>query len=358
MLGPTPAGRSRSGGELAAYVIAANLIDLKTFEPSLDSDFRATIKALLTTPTIDGPDNLIECHERRPDKLGNALWRLAGRGCGVPGNLAELARVAKVFKGWLGDRASYSSFSFGNLWWQCDPSKPVGINRAVSTMEGHSIDGVLPEEQRRASCRGRRRVHMATTPRKTMRMADCRERLSRRSFCDVPVTTCSSGKIRLSCVRFAGYTLRRSSLPRVMIPGSHTINYYYSHVPVSFPAPIPSSSGKNFRWTTGLTLENLLSAFRAIRLSPLLRLFRPLRPRQNGATPQWPTRLSAVGEMLQGTSDCQESGNERCYNESFDRPTFLRFDLRSGASGASSAILRLHVSGLPTACLCPFARLA
>src|SRR5688572_9847932 len=47
------------GRELAAYVIAADLIDLKTFDPGLDSDFRATIRELLTTPTIDGPANLI-----------------------------------------------------------------------------------------------------------------------------------------------------------------------------------------------------------------------------------------------------------------------------------------------------------
>ena len=49
--------------------------------------------------------------------------------------MTQLARVAKVFKGWLGDRSSYSAFSYGELWWQCDPTKPVGINRAGCTRE-------------------------------------------------------------------------------------------------------------------------------------------------------------------------------------------------------------------------------
>jgi len=57
---------------------------------------------------------------------------------------------ANVFKGWLGDRSTYADFSYGNLDWQCDPSKPVGINPKGCTKNGHPIGGVLPDDQRRA----------------------------------------------------------------------------------------------------------------------------------------------------------------------------------------------------------------
>ena len=44
------------------------------------------------------------------------------------GDATELANTAQVFKGYLGDRASYADFKYGDLSWQADPSKPVGIN--------------------------------------------------------------------------------------------------------------------------------------------------------------------------------------------------------------------------------------
>lgn len=45
---------------------------------------------------------------------------------------------------------SYAGFRYGALDWQADPNNPVGINPLGSVRDGHSIDGVLPEEQRRA----------------------------------------------------------------------------------------------------------------------------------------------------------------------------------------------------------------
>jgi hypothetical protein len=54
-----------------------------------------------------------------------------------------------VFKGYLGDRSSYAGFKYGTLGWQADPTKPVGINPQGAQREGHSIDGVLPDDQRR-----------------------------------------------------------------------------------------------------------------------------------------------------------------------------------------------------------------
>ena len=67
------------------------------------------------------------------------------------GDKAELARTAKVFKGYLGDRSAYAGFVYKEVdWWQADPKQPVGINPKGATKNGHNIDGVQPDDQRRA----------------------------------------------------------------------------------------------------------------------------------------------------------------------------------------------------------------
>jgi len=137
------------GRELGAYVISADLINLRNYDASLDDVFRETIRRLLTTPTIDGPKNLIACHEGRPNNWGTWCGGSRAAVAAYLGDAAELARVAKVFKGWLGDRASYAGFTYGDLAWQFNPTQPVGINPKGSTKQGYSIDGVLPDDQRR-----------------------------------------------------------------------------------------------------------------------------------------------------------------------------------------------------------------
>jgi hypothetical protein len=144
-------GRALSlGRELAAYVIAADLIDLPAYDPPLDSTFRSAITRLLTTRTSGGPDNLVECNESRPNNWGTHCGASRAAVAAYLGDLAQLDRTATVFKGWLGDRAAYSGFSYGELSWQCDPNRPVGINPPGCTRQGYSIDGVLPDDQRRA----------------------------------------------------------------------------------------------------------------------------------------------------------------------------------------------------------------
>ncbi len=135
------------GRELAAYVIAADLIDLATYDSSLDADFRVKIRDLLTK-TLDG-NTLVETHEVRPNNWGTHAGASRAAVAAYLGDTAELERTAQVFHGWVGDRSAYSDFSYGDLSWQCDSSKPVGINPKGCMKSGHSIDGALPEEMRR-----------------------------------------------------------------------------------------------------------------------------------------------------------------------------------------------------------------
>lgn len=138
------------GRELAAYVISADLIDLPSHDPELDRAFRSTISALLTAPTFNGPANLVECHETRPNNWGTHCGASRAAVAAYLGDRGQLDRVAQVLRGWLGDRDSYAGFTYGDLGWQCDPTRPVGVNPRGCRKEGHSVDGVLPDDQRRA----------------------------------------------------------------------------------------------------------------------------------------------------------------------------------------------------------------
>jgi hypothetical protein len=132
------------GRELAAYVIAAELV---TLPPDKNLVFRTWLRRTLTEP-LDG-ESLRATHERRPNNWGTHAGASRAAVAAYLGDIVELQRTALVFKGWLGDRTAYAGFSFGELSWQCDGLRPVGINPAGCLKDGHNIDGVLPDDQRR-----------------------------------------------------------------------------------------------------------------------------------------------------------------------------------------------------------------
>ena len=138
------------GRQLAAFVIAADIVDLRSLDPSLDRAFRDRIAGLLRAPANDGPQNLIECHEKRPNNWGTHCGASRIAVALYLGDTSEVDRAAQVFHGWLGNRSIYSGFSFGDLSWQCHPDAPVAINPTGCQRDGHVIDGVLPDDQRRS----------------------------------------------------------------------------------------------------------------------------------------------------------------------------------------------------------------
>lgn len=135
------------GRELVAYVIAADLIDLGDADAELDAQFRTKLRALLTK-SLDGL-TLQSTHEERPNNWGTHAGASRVAVAIYLGDSAELERAAAVFHGWLGNRAAYSGFSYGDLSWQADPANPVGVNSLGAAKDGHNIDGALPEEMRR-----------------------------------------------------------------------------------------------------------------------------------------------------------------------------------------------------------------
>lgn len=148
--GGLPLGRALAlGRELCAYVIAADLIDLPAVDATLDNSFSIAIEKLLTAPTSGGPANLVKCHEQRPNNWGTHAGASRIAVALYLGDRAELDKAAKVFHGWLGDRTAYTGFTYGDLAWQADPKAPVGVNPKGAQIQGHSVDGVIPDDLRR-----------------------------------------------------------------------------------------------------------------------------------------------------------------------------------------------------------------
>jgi hypothetical protein len=136
------------GRNLSGLVIAADLISLKTADPAFDAVFRTWLRSLLTK--VLGGRSLIDTHEKRPNNWGTHAGASRVAIAAYLGDTTQLARAAKVFRGYLGSRATYAGFKYGDdLTWQCDPAKPVGINPAGCTKNGVSIDGVIPDDMRR-----------------------------------------------------------------------------------------------------------------------------------------------------------------------------------------------------------------
>jgi hypothetical protein len=133
---------SALGRELAAYVIAADLVGLP---PESDHTFRTWLQAV-RHKTLEKA-TLISTHEERPDQKGTLAGASRAAIAVYLGDRLDLERTAQVLKGYLGDRSAYAGFSYRDLSWQCNPRQPVGINPKWCRKYGHNIDGVLPEDQ-------------------------------------------------------------------------------------------------------------------------------------------------------------------------------------------------------------------
>jgi hypothetical protein len=136
---------------LGGYVVAADLVKLPQ---EADKQFRDWLRNMLDPDYDIGKGSLVDIQEGDPSNWGTAASfsrAAAAMYLRDTDGDAELERTAQVFKGWMGIRDSYSGFRFQDVEeWQCDPSKPVGINPKGCTKDGHNIDGVLPDDQRRA----------------------------------------------------------------------------------------------------------------------------------------------------------------------------------------------------------------
>lgn len=147
VIGTEKGGRTLAlGRELAAYVIAADLVGLP---PEDDDVFRKWLRSTLSKKLEKR--SLRSTHEDRPNNWGTHAGASRAAIAVYLGDSEELEKTAQVLKGYLGHRDEYARFKYRkDLSWQCDPSKPVGINPKGCKKRGHSIGGVVADDQRRA----------------------------------------------------------------------------------------------------------------------------------------------------------------------------------------------------------------
>ena len=134
---------------LPAFVIASELIEYKDWINSY------LFRRLLTTPCLRAPSTVIETHEIRPNNWG--LHAGFARACvyAYDGDTWGLSEVARIFRTFVGESNDHADFVYGGPYgsrdfsWQIGPNY-VGINPSHSMIDGHSVDGVQPDDQRRA----------------------------------------------------------------------------------------------------------------------------------------------------------------------------------------------------------------
>ena len=224
------------GRNLVAYVVAADLVGLSAQEDAL---FRAWLQRC-RTGVYDG-DTLVSTHEERPNNWGTHAGASRAAVAVYLGDAAELERCALVFRGWLGDRNAYTGFQWGALDWQADPTRPVGINPRGAVRDGHSIDGVLPDDQRRAG------LFLWPPPRE--------------NYVWEALQGAIAQAVILSRAGYDAWEWSDQALLRAVtwlhascaFPAAgddtwlpHVVNHFYA---AGFPAPVPSSPGKNLGWT-------------------------------------------------------------------------------------------------------------
>lgn len=225
------------GRELIAYVIAAQLVGLP---PAQDAIFRDWLNNV-RYEDLQGR-TLISTHEQRPNNWGTHAGASRIAVALYLGDMEDLEEAARIFQGWLGDRNAYAGFKYTNPeWWQANPKRPVGINPKKSKRSGYSIDGVLPEEQRRAG-------DFSWPPPKEnyvyegLQGALATAVLLHNSGYDVWNW---SDKALLRAFKWL-HNVAYFPAEGDDTWQPHIINYYYR---THFPAPIPSKPGKNVGWT-------------------------------------------------------------------------------------------------------------
>jgi hypothetical protein len=224
------------GRKLVAYVIAAELVGLPPADEEVFRDWLRRVR----NQKLKGK-TLVSTHEKRPNNWGTHAGASRIAVAVYLDDRQDLERAAKVFKGWLGDRAAYDGFKYGDLSWQADPRSPVGINPADAMKRGHVVDGVLPDDQRRGG------PFTWPPPRENYVYGALQGALVQAVILDRAGYDVWSWE-REALLRAFRWLHQQADFPArgddTWTP--HLVNYYYgSH----FPAPVPSNPGKNVGWT-------------------------------------------------------------------------------------------------------------
>jgi hypothetical protein len=137
---------------LQTYIISADLIDLRSFDPALDARFRRWLAAEIRFEySGGGGGSVISTHERKPNNFGTHAGASRIAAALYLDDAEELKAARDVWYGWATGDPDFVPED--RVWtgtdWQCSDSRPSGINAEGCTRGDHSLDGVIPEDQER-----------------------------------------------------------------------------------------------------------------------------------------------------------------------------------------------------------------
>lgn len=143
------------GRNMPGYVIAADLIGLRTFDPTFDANFRSWISAMRTRVFSGTFKTIANADEHDPANWGAYDGAARAAIAAYLGDTADLARSAAAMKSFISEESDGRWLfrpSVHDMSWQCsypDESGYTPINGAC-TRDGINIDGVMAQDMARA----------------------------------------------------------------------------------------------------------------------------------------------------------------------------------------------------------------
>ena len=130
--------------------LPAVLISCKLLGMAADPEFVAWVEALDDRVLGAQERSLRSTHEHRANNWGTHAGAARASRAAFLDDPDAMAEVAQVFSAWVGESGRAWPFRFGDdLSWHSDDPPSRGINPALAVKDGHSLDGVLPDDQRR-----------------------------------------------------------------------------------------------------------------------------------------------------------------------------------------------------------------
>jgi hypothetical protein len=143
------------GRNMPGYIIAADLIGLRTFDPAFDGVFRSWISAMRTRVFPGAFKTIVNADEHDPANWGAYDGATRAAIAAYLGDTADLARSAAAMKSFVsevGDGRWLFRPDVHDMSWQCSYPNASGytpINGACSKA-GKDLDGVMAQDMARA----------------------------------------------------------------------------------------------------------------------------------------------------------------------------------------------------------------
>jgi len=131
--------------ELPSYVIAADVVGLDATQRAAFKGFLREARTHKMTGHSGGTDLVSTAHRSSNNWGTMSLGALAAVDAYL-GDKASLAKIANTQEAWLGGAAPNTLKYSGTNW---HAGRRAGINARGATIAGRSVDGVIPEDQRR-----------------------------------------------------------------------------------------------------------------------------------------------------------------------------------------------------------------